>query len=152
LLFRKSKGLLCDWAFRELRWGGKIEDWKFKGQDRRGNSVTRTLWDLFCRSNWYIYILLLLLLFNYSWVGPSSLKKETLLKLWVFPVQALQIQYEFFFFSWTWLWNKWVIYYIIACTKGKINFFYGCKKNIKVLLMCLLAKQKKLYKNLPDVI
>lgn len=98
MLFRKSKGLLCDWAFRELRWGGKIEDWKFKGQDRRGNSVTRTLWDLFCRSNWYIYILLLLLLFNYSWVGPSSLKKETLLKLWVFPVQALQTQYEFFFF------------------------------------------------------
>jgi len=46
----------------------------------------------------YIYILLLLLLFNYSWVGPSSLKKETLLKLWVFPVQALQIQYEFLFF------------------------------------------------------
>ena len=45
-----------------------------------------------------IYILLLLLFFNYSWVGPCSLKKETLLKLWVFPVQALQIQYEFFFF------------------------------------------------------
>lgn len=40
----------------------------------------------------YILIILLLLLLNYSWVGPSSLKKKTLLKLWVFPVQALQIQ------------------------------------------------------------
>jgi len=132
LLFRKSKGLLCDWAFRELRWGGKIEDWKFKGQDRRGNSVTRTLWDLFCRSNWYIYILLLLLLFNYSWVGPSSLKKETLLKLWVFPVQALQTQYEFFFFFHEHGYETNELYTILLpALKVKSIFFMDVKKILR---------------------